>query len=226
MSSYKRKAPWDRNTKYWCDYCRIYVYDNRTSRTQHETGAKHKNNVQKYLRKMGKDADAREQAERQLNAQLAKIEQAAAKSLQRDVGTAHTPPAAKAVPEPASKPVPEPASKPVSKPAPAQHQPTQSKEAPDQSNQPANMGIIGEWEVVETEKTDMPIASRGNPPTNPAELHGEELLDDEDRPQLMAEFEIKEKTVEVSSTDGTEGVPAFKKRRAPANRSTRKKHFI
>ncbi|KAI9482236.1 hypothetical protein BX667DRAFT_505118 [Coemansia mojavensis] len=190
MSSYKRKAPWDRNNKYWCDYCRIYVYDNRTSRNQHETGAKHKNNVQKYLRKMGKDADAKEQAEKQLNSQLAKIEQAAAKSFQRDMGTTHIPPVAK----PASKPAPAPAN-----PAPAYHKPVQSEgEILVQSNRPANMGIIGEWEVVEdpAEKAKVPIAPHDDPSSSTTELRGEELLDEEDQPQQMAEFEITEKTAQ------------------------------
>ncbi|KAJ1748679.1 hypothetical protein LPJ79_004348 [Coemansia sp. RSA 1821] len=223
MSSYKRKAPWDRNNKYWCDYCRIYVYDNRTSRNQHETGAKHKNNVQKYLRKMGKDADAKEQAEKQLNSQLAKIEQAAAKSFQRDMGTTHIPPVAK----PASKPAPAPANPAPANPAPAYHKPVQSEgEIPVQSNRPANMGIIGEWEVVEdpAEKAKVPIAPHDDPSSSTTELRGEELLDEEDQPQQMAEFEITEKTAQVSSTDGSEGAPVFKKRRTPANRSTRKKH--
>ncbi|KAJ2631969.1 hypothetical protein H4R22_001600 [Coemansia sp. RSA 1290] len=88
------------------------------------------------------------------------------------------------------------------------------------------MGIIGEWEVVEdpAEKAKVPIAPHDDPSSSTTELRGEELLDEEDQPQQMAEFEITEKTAQVSSTDGSEGAPVFKKRRTPANRSTRKKH--
>ncbi|KAJ2850392.1 hypothetical protein IWW36_001944 [Coemansia brasiliensis] len=220
MSSYKRKAPWDRNNKYWCDYCRIYVYDNRTSRNQHESGAKHKDNVQKYLRKMGKDADAKEQAEKQLNAQLAKIEQAAAKSFQKDMGTAHSTLAAAAPTITAPKPK-------SSYHKPAQSEKQSEAAAPVQSSRPAHMGIIGEWEVVQDpmQEASGPIAPHDDLPPSPTGLRGEELLDEEDQqPQQMAEFEIKEKTVAVSDTDCKESTPVFKKRRTPASRSTRKRH--
>ncbi|KAJ2794064.1 hypothetical protein H4R21_005645, partial [Coemansia helicoidea] len=29
-SPYQRKAPWDRSNKYWCKYCSIFVFDNRS----------------------------------------------------------------------------------------------------------------------------------------------------------------------------------------------------
>ncbi|KAI9504123.1 hypothetical protein BX070DRAFT_190787, partial [Coemansia spiralis] len=85
-SSYQKKAPWDRNNKHWCQYCRIYVHDNKSSRSIHESGAKHKANVQKYLRQITKDAESKRAAEAQIAAQMEKIESAAAESYKNDMG--------------------------------------------------------------------------------------------------------------------------------------------
>ncbi|KAJ2362322.1 hypothetical protein H4S02_002482 [Coemansia sp. RSA 2611] len=236
MSSYQRKAPWDRNNKYWCEYCRIYVYDNRTSRKQHDSGTKHKDNVEKYLRKIGKDAEAKVQAEKKLDAQLAKIDEAAARSYQQDIGasaTDHTSTANATRDLQAGT-----ARKPqvVQKPARAEQ-----AEGKEQSSRPADVGIIGEWEVVE-EADDLPndaagpeaaIANAGDPSQTPMELRGAELLDEEDRhSHKLAEFEIKEKTTataesdQVDDGDGSAATVLFKKRRAPVNRATRKQRKI
>ncbi|KAJ2712993.1 hypothetical protein H4R19_002472 [Coemansia spiralis] len=239
MSLPHRKAPWDRTTKYWCKYCSIFVFDNRSSRTQHESGAKHRDNVQKYLRQIGKDAKAKSDAEAKLSAQLAKIEEAAAQSYRNDVGGGDA--AAAAPPAPASTTHAAPGAPPV---AAAKHGSSGTDAVPS-SKRPTDIGIAGAWEVVE-EPDEPPSppppqdgdglatssSAQGSGAPNTAGLRGAELLDDEDHhaPQL-ADFEIKEKTLEaVPSAPGAgcDGAAeaTFKKRRAPANRSTRKQRKL
>ncbi|KAJ3118408.1 hypothetical protein HDU96_001926 [Phlyctochytrium bullatum] len=45
---------WKSTNKYWCDYCKIFVVDNKISRTNHETSAKHKERVQRFIREIDK----------------------------------------------------------------------------------------------------------------------------------------------------------------------------
>ncbi|KAJ2255629.1 hypothetical protein GGH98_001913 [Coemansia sp. RSA 454] len=203
------------------------------SRSQHESGTKHKENVQKFLRKIGKDAEAKVQAEKQLNAQLAKIEAAAAQSYSKDTGTTVLEPAAVAK-QAASK-----SAKPAQK-ADQTGQPNEPASEPKQNNRPANIGVIGEWEVVE-EIVDLPKSDRGGGnaidensddlPQNPPELRGAELLDEEDHHSgQLADFDIKEKTATTAPDPADDTIdPAavvFKKRRAPVNRSMRKQRKL
>ncbi|KAJ2881184.1 WW domain binding protein 4, partial [Coemansia aciculifera] len=99
MSLPQKKAPWDRNNKYWCNYCRIFVHDNKTTRNLHDSGAKHKDNVQKFLRQIQKDEEARNQAEKKLNTQLKAIEAAATATYNKDIGKVQveTPPTSASV---------------------------------------------------------------------------------------------------------------------------------
>ncbi|KAJ2195633.1 hypothetical protein IW144_003351 [Coemansia sp. RSA 522] len=209
------------------------LVDDECSRSQHESGTKHKENVQKFLRKIGKDAEAKVQAEKQLNAQLAKIEAAAAQSYSKDTGTTVLEPAAVAK-QAASK-----SAKPAQK-ADQTGQPNEPASEPKQNNRPANIGVIGEWEVVE-EIVDLPKSDRGGGnaidensddlPQNPPELRGAELLDEEDHHSgQLADFDIKEKTATTAPDPADDTIdPAavvFKKRRAPVNRSTRKQRKL
>ncbi|CAJ0762325.1 17750_t:CDS:2, partial [Entrophospora sp. SA101] len=41
---------WISQKKHWCQYCKIYITDNKPSRNMHENGKKHKDNVEKFLR--------------------------------------------------------------------------------------------------------------------------------------------------------------------------------
>ncbi|KAI9329268.1 hypothetical protein BDR26DRAFT_922985 [Obelidium mucronatum] len=61
---------WVSNKKYFCEYCRIYIADNKPvefadkSRTLHETGLKHKGNIERHLTDVRKrDAEKRKQEE-------------------------------------------------------------------------------------------------------------------------------------------------------------------
>ncbi|KAJ2542205.1 hypothetical protein GGF49_003089 [Coemansia sp. RSA 1853] len=205
------------------------LVDDECSRSQHESGTKHKENVQKFLRKIGKDAEAKILADKQLNAQLAKIEAAAAQSYSKDTGTV--------APEPAA--VAKQAAPKSAKPAHKKAVPDEPASEPKQSNRPTDIGIIGEWEVVE-EVVDLPNSDRGGEnaidasgdlPQNQPELRGAELLDEEDHHSgQLADFDIKEKTATTAPDPADDSIDpeavVFKKRRAPVNRATRKQRKL
>ncbi|KAJ1732503.1 hypothetical protein LPJ61_002016 [Coemansia biformis] len=249
-SPYQKKAPWDRSNKYWCKYCGIFVFDNRSSRSQHESGAKHRDNVQKYLRQIGKDAEAKSHAEAKLSAQLAKIEEAAAQSYLEDVGSGAD------APLPAGTSATHGAlatgatagdvAERKAHDSDATGDAGAASDAP-RSDRPAHMGVVGAWEVVEEPDDPQPQdgddadddekAGGAGDQTGGGEpgilgLRGAELLDDEDgQAHLLEGFEIKEKTLEpaVGGPDADSNgaaVATFKKRRAPASRPTRKQRKV
>lgn len=78
---------WVSGKKYWCEYCGIFVTDNKISRTNHDTGNKHKNNVQRYLRQVVKSKEQKKREEIEASKILAQVEQAAMKAFQKDVET-------------------------------------------------------------------------------------------------------------------------------------------
>lgn len=50
---------WVSHKKYFCKYCNIYIADDKPSRTQHETGLKHKGNVERFVRNLYKTGEKR-----------------------------------------------------------------------------------------------------------------------------------------------------------------------
>ncbi|KAJ1912392.1 hypothetical protein IWQ60_009684 [Tieghemiomyces parasiticus] len=75
---------WKSNAKYWCQYCRIYVDDNKPSRHIHENGKKHKENVTKFIRDVDKRSEARAEEERETKRQLELIERVDKKKPRED----------------------------------------------------------------------------------------------------------------------------------------------
>ncbi|KAJ2787433.1 hypothetical protein GGI15_000735 [Coemansia interrupta] len=239
-SSSQRKAPWDRNTKYWCQYCQIFVQDNRTSRSMHDSGAKHKGNVEKYLRKIDKASKDKDDAKEKLRAELDKIERAAAVKYSKDTGTptgsVETPPAKSSIVDSSAKP--------------DDLAEVSLKKIEETARRPDNIGVVGAWEVVEEpEVADIATAATSskrarspsgeNEPSATTHLRGSEWLNGgHDDPQEHDTFEIKEKTIDSvyeasssykhtdasnSETAAEAGSIQFKKRRTASNRSTARK---
>ncbi|KAJ2749825.1 hypothetical protein GGH94_003627 [Coemansia aciculifera] len=234
--SQQKKAPWDRNNKYWCNYCRIFVHDNKTTRNLHDSGAKHKDNVQKFLRQIQKDEEARNQAEKKLDAQLKSIESAATISYNKDIGTHST----EAVPSATSKDKLSSSAKSTEKPlgASKKKEPVVA-EADTKPSRPDDVGIVGAWQVVE--EVEEVVASESQQPAHTQNLRGAEWLDqEEDTSDRLHEFDIKEMTVSNLTEHGEEETQPpptgasdsaamsslFKKRRAPTNRNTRKQQKL
>ncbi|KAJ1988209.1 hypothetical protein GGI04_006093, partial [Coemansia thaxteri] len=156
--SQQRKAPWDRSNKHWCNYCRIFVHDNKSTRALHDSGTKHKDNVQRFLRQVQKDEEASKEAEKKLSAQLKTIEKAATLSYSKDIAARGGENATETGTNTQGAPSKDALAK--SKVATNQtHKPPQSSEtgpalaaeANPKPNRPADIGVIGEWEVVEDE---------------------------------------------------------------------------
>ncbi|KAJ1939245.1 WW domain binding protein 4 [Linderina macrospora] len=243
--SHKRKAPWDRNTKYWCRYCSIFVHDNSSSRRIHESGVKHKENMQQYLRNIDENAEKAASAEAALQKQLDKIEQAASDAYSKDTGSN---PAA-AASQPGTEPPP---TKTTAVAAPSE--PAEEPEELAMDSRPADIGVVGGWEVVEGDDEEEKESGGGTESFHPAadggvgtaiadesatsdaalhklhKLRGSEWLDDEDVAKAE-EFEVAEKTLHSADSNGAraddKGAAAgasgmFKKRRI-GSRNTRKK---
>ena len=50
---------WVAHKKYFCKYCNIYIADDAPSRKQHETGLRHKGNVERFVRGLYKAGEKR-----------------------------------------------------------------------------------------------------------------------------------------------------------------------
>lgn len=63
---------WVSKGKYYCTYCKVYIADDKPSRQHHETGGRHKGNLERYIRdiyKKGAQAEKeKKQAEREMKA--------------------------------------------------------------------------------------------------------------------------------------------------------------
>lgn len=78
---------WVSGKKYFCDYCRIYVQDNKASRQLHETSNKHKYSVARHLKGIHRSQD-RKAKQDAINAKmLAQVERAALKQYEKDIDT-------------------------------------------------------------------------------------------------------------------------------------------
>ncbi|RIA94479.1 hypothetical protein C1645_561485 [Glomus cerebriforme] len=76
---------WVSQQKHWCQYCRIYIADNKPSRTMHEQGKKHKENVEKFLRDIRRRDHENRKEEEKTKRELERIERAAMKQYKKDI---------------------------------------------------------------------------------------------------------------------------------------------
>ncbi|KAJ2478679.1 hypothetical protein EV174_004237 [Coemansia sp. RSA 2320] len=213
----------------------------------HDSGTKHKDNVQRFLRQVQKDEEASKEAEKKLSTQLKTIEKAATLSYSKDIAARGGENATETGTNTQGAPSKDALAK--SKVATNQtHKPPQSSEtgpalaaeANPKPNRPADIGVIGEWEVVEDEvaHADQPEQGGGSSAAEPEQastLRGAEWLDEEeqDKEDRFHEFEIKEKTASglaeprsasqaANDADDGAAMMLFKKRRVANNRNARK----
>ncbi|GAA5933276.1 hypothetical protein JCM1841_006576 [Sporobolomyces salmonicolor] len=73
---------WVSRDKYWCRYCKIYIADDKPSRTQHETGLRHKGNYERYIRDIYKKGDRDRKDKAEEAKEIARIEAAAQLAMQ------------------------------------------------------------------------------------------------------------------------------------------------
>lgn len=66
---------WVSHKKYFCKYCNIYIADDVPSRRQHESGLRHKGNVERFVRGLYKDGEKRKQDREEEKREMARVEQ-------------------------------------------------------------------------------------------------------------------------------------------------------
>ncbi|RIB02474.1 hypothetical protein C2G38_2149988 [Gigaspora rosea] len=76
---------WISQQKHWCQYCRIYIADNKPSRTMHEQGKKHRENHEKFLRDIYRKEHENRKEAAKTKRELERIEKAAMKQYRRDI---------------------------------------------------------------------------------------------------------------------------------------------
>ncbi|KAF9110392.1 hypothetical protein BGX27_006422 [Mortierella sp. AM989] len=76
---------WKSNAKFWCRFCKIYITDNKSTRNIHDSGTKHKENVERFLREQNQRGRDKEAETAKMNKQMEAIEKAAMRQYQLDV---------------------------------------------------------------------------------------------------------------------------------------------
>lgn len=66
---------WVSHKKYFCKYCNIYIADDVPSRRQHESGLRHKGNVERFVRGLYKEGEKRKQDLEEEKREMARVEQ-------------------------------------------------------------------------------------------------------------------------------------------------------
>eukprot|EP00756_Hemistasia_phaeocysticola_P062164 Hpha_TRINITY_DN5585_c0_g1::TRINITY_DN5585_c0_g1_i1::g.93738::m.93738 len=88
MTSY-----WKSGERHWCRYCKLYIAGTPAAIRQHETGARHKDQEERFLRDTYRKGTERDKAEQELKAELERIDRAAQKGhLRYDVDAQRPPP--------------------------------------------------------------------------------------------------------------------------------------
>ncbi|OLY81747.1 WW domain-binding protein 4 [Smittium mucronatum] len=81
---------WKSTNKHWCIYCKIFITDNKPSRSIHEKGTKHALNVQQYLQDVDSQKKKQIRKDNKVANILSGIENAANKSFLDDAALGHT----------------------------------------------------------------------------------------------------------------------------------------
>ncbi|KNE58241.1 hypothetical protein AMAG_05051 [Allomyces macrogynus ATCC 38327] len=245
MADYWRSKP-----KYWCKYCKIFVTDNKISRTHHESTGEHRRSMERFIAALAEADKEKKREEAAAREMVAKIEQDAvaafAQDLERqgtDAATAETllaaASSARAAQAPAGRKKPRASAAPAPDPS-----------ADDEPQRDPSVGQVGEWEVVE-EVVIPPPRADDNEDVKPSinedvkpdlEEEGKKRPRDADEDEAPADddphqFRIREKVVAafddgrvanvVGASGGLEGGagdgPVVIKKRRVAARQTRKK---
>lgn len=66
---------WVSKKKYFCKYCDIYIADDAPSRQHHESGMRHKGNVERYIRQIYKTGEKQKKDLEEEKREMKRIEQ-------------------------------------------------------------------------------------------------------------------------------------------------------
>ncbi|KAI0821694.1 hypothetical protein BC628DRAFT_1329142 [Trametes gibbosa] len=157
---------WVAHKKYFCKYCNIYIADDAPSRKQHESGLRHKGNVERFVRGLYKAGEKRKHDLEEEKRDMARVEKAAQAAYAQDVeaglvkpGSSSAvagPSSAVAAPKTAGGPKP---SNPYANYSTAE---SLGFTDPDEERRKAEAerrrkeGVAGDWEVVEVVQPSLP----------------------------------------------------------------------
>ncbi|PPQ63666.1 hypothetical protein CVT24_004551 [Panaeolus cyanescens] len=189
---------WVSKKKYFCKYCDIYIADDAPSRQHHESGMRHKGNVERYIRQIYKTGEKQKKDLEEEKREMRRIEQAANAAFAADVSSGV---ARAAAPPVASTSKPQ---KPVKPSNPYANYTTAASLGytdPDAERIAAELerrrtqGVAGEWEVItptEPVSTSQPTeGEQGEEEPNPLKREAVAPPDEED----TRSFKLRKKTV-------------------------------
>ncbi|KAI9202090.1 uncharacterized protein BJ171DRAFT_515657 [Polychytrium aggregatum] len=232
---------WVAGKKWWCQYCRLFITDNKISRQTHEGGKKHKENVELYLRDVTKRSEAKRKEEAETRQMLEKIEKAAVKQFVQDAGLqaaqqAYAHDAARQEPKVYPKIKAETASSSAvfeeegaDEAAAGLDDEGKGKESVGarKSEIPEHMGIPGEWTIVE-----LPPQAAAADEKDGTEARKRELIDDPNNDDeagepesAMVSFKVTEKVTRAGILDDEDEsgkAVTFKKRKVAARSNARR----
>ncbi|RXW22971.1 hypothetical protein EST38_g2879 [Candolleomyces aberdarensis] len=147
---------WVSKKKYFCKYCEIYIADDAPSRNHHESGMRHKGNLERYIRGIYKQGVQRKKDQEEEKREMERVEKLANAAFAEDVGAGRASAAAgPSKPTAARRPAD---SKPSSSGPWANYSTAESLgyTDPDAERLAAeqelrrSQGVAGEWEVLST----------------------------------------------------------------------------
>ncbi|KAG0261185.1 WW domain binding protein 4 [Mortierella polycephala] len=236
---------WKSNAKFFCRFCKIYITDNKSTRNIHDSGVKHKENVERFLREQNQRSRDKETETARTNKQMEAIEKAALKQYQLDVEAGLVQPSTSfpAVASPATVAAESVSSKSESSPTilgskkptastGSNSVPVAEPKAPAAKPADKTIGQPGEWQTVEStgQKHGQDKKSDGKKDEERSHyVPGADEDDGEADPEDLRGFKIVEKAYPIDDElvgnndadggEGSAGAAVFKKRKAGANKS-------
>lgn len=201
---------WVSGKRNFCKFCRIFVYDNASSRSQHESHPAHKNAVQRFVRQI-EQKSLKEAKDTALAKRLIGIVDQTPKSSLPTIpsgsstSTFYKPPTDKDDQDESSF-----------------YNPSAYRDYETSKNS-AYVGQVGEWEVVEPPAPAPEPVDLGFEIMDPSleakpEIKKHALDDDEIANETNSDFKLTEKSVVLSEDEGEASAPiAFKKRKIKGN---------
>ncbi|KAJ3308207.1 hypothetical protein HDV04_001611 [Boothiomyces sp. JEL0838] len=219
--------------KHWCEFCRIFVQNNPISRKNHDTGPKHKAQLERHLRNVYKRQDMKQKQDIKEAQMLQEIERKAAKAMGHSVSYRTGVGNVQKKPEPVKKTI-------NINDYGYDYDPTEmpkvefkvTEEFLENNQREIGVGKLGEWEVVEDEIEQKYVSDDEDDVFTKAAAEQEEIPQKENEKKRDAtEFEIVEKSIPIDFKDEVDtaqdkaesGEPVFKKFKSSGKKSFRKK---
>ncbi|KDN49831.1 hypothetical protein RSAG8_01896, partial [Rhizoctonia solani AG-8 WAC10335] len=144
---------WVSKKRYWCKYCGISIADDAPSRQHHESGQRHKGNVDRYIRDIQMTGEKKKKDAAEEEREMKRIDAAAREAYAKDIGSGA---AAASTSSSSSAPAPRPAAAKPPPPKPtdkfANYSTAESlgfvDEAVLEAQRRQTEGLAGEWQLV------------------------------------------------------------------------------